>query len=46
MVEQEPVGRPEVEGGGEFPQPAREPTLPAPGAIEDDAGGEPAPDRA
>jgi hypothetical protein len=45
VVEQQPVGRQRVEGGGEFPQPAREPVLPAPGAIDadvdaDDAAGE------
>jgi hypothetical protein len=37
VLEQQPVGRERVEGGGEFPQPAREPVLPAPGAIDADA---------
>ena len=36
---QQPAG-PESEGGGEFPDPATPPRLPAPGAAETDADGD------
>jgi hypothetical protein len=35
VIEQEPVGFQNVEGGGEHPQPARAPTPPAPGSVDD-----------
>jgi hypothetical protein len=36
VIEQESTGRENVEGGGEWPQPAREPEAPAPGAASSD----------
>ena len=35
VIEQQNVGRDNMEGGGEWPQPAREPTSPAPGGADD-----------
>ena len=35
VIEQEPVGEMNVEGGGEFPRPARRPQPPAPGSVNE-----------
>jgi hypothetical protein len=37
---QQPVGEQALEGGGEYPDPATPPRLPAPGAVDDPAGSE------